>query len=55
MFVCPESKSEKYYKNGMKTIPDALKRLGYDVPVEISKRYRRHFNLLLNQNLIKES
>jgi len=45
-FVCPESNSEKYYKDGMRVIPDALKRLGYDVPVEIPKRYRRHFDLM---------
>ncbi len=54
-FVCPESyssvtrkdkKIEGFFKDGMKVIPEALKRLGYDVPVEIPKRYRRHFDLM---------
>ncbi len=54
-FVCPESyssittkdkKIEGFFKDGMRVIPDALKRLGYDVPIEIPKRYRRHFNLM---------
>lgn len=45
-FVCPESDSEKYYKDGMRVIPEALKKLGYNVPVEIPKRYRRHFDLM---------
>jgi len=54
-FVCPEiyssvtrkdKKIEGFFKDGMRVIPDALKRLGYDVPVEIPKRYRRHFDLM---------
>ncbi len=54
-FVCPESyssvtrkdkKIEGFFKDGMKVIPEALKQLGYDVPVEIPKRYRRHFDLM---------
>lgn len=27
-------------------IPKALKAMGYDVPVSIPKRYRRHFNIM---------
>lgn len=57
-FVCPESyssitrkdkKIEEFFKNGMKIIPAALKRIGYDVPIEIPKRYRRHFDLMGEQ------
>lgn len=57
-FVCPENyssitrkdkKIEEFFKDGMRIIPDALKRIGYDVPIEIPKRYRRHFNLMGDQ------
>ena len=56
-FVCPENystitrkekKIEEFFKDGMRVIPPALKELGYDVPIEIPKRYRRHFNLMNN-------
>lgn len=33
----------------MRIIPAALKRIGYDVSVEIPKRYRRHFDLMNNE------
>lgn len=58
MFVCPENysnvtrkdkKIEGFFKYGMRIIPAALKRIGYDVPVEIPKRYRRHFDLINNE------
>lgn len=54
-FVCPEGysgvtrkdkKIEGFFKDGMKIIPAALKEIGYDVPVEIPKRYRRHFDIM---------
>ena len=54
-FVCPANYSsitrkdkqiEGFFKDGMKTIPEALKSIGYDVPIEIPKRYRRHFNIM---------
>ena len=54
-FVCPESyssvtrkdkKIQEFFKNGMRVIPEALKDIGYDVPIEIPKRYRRHFDLM---------
>lgn len=57
-FVCPESyssvtrkdkKIEEFFKDGMRIIPAALKRIGYDVPIEIPKRYRRHFDLMNNE------
>ena len=56
-FVCPENynsitrkdkKIEEFFKDGMRIIPPALKELGYDVPIEIPKRYRRHFNIMNN-------
>ena len=54
-FVCPpdyssitrkEKRIEKFFKDGMMVIPKALKAMGYDVPVSIPKRYRRHFNIM---------
>lgn len=54
-FVCPESYSstsrkekriEEFFKDGMRIIPKALKELGYDVPIDIPKRYRRHFDIM---------
>lgn len=54
-FVCPEDysgitrkdkKIEGFFKDGMRIIPEALKEIGYDVPIEIPKRYRRHFDLM---------
>ncbi|MBP1561040.1 MAG: hypothetical protein J6C96_07345 [Oscillospiraceae bacterium] len=54
-FVCPEGyssitrkdkKIEGFFKDGMRIIPDALKQIGYDVPIEIPKRYRRHFDIM---------
>ena len=54
-FVCPstynsvtrkEKQIEDFFKDGMRIIPNALKQLGYDVPVEIPKRYRRHFDMM---------
>lgn len=54
-FVCPstynsitrkEKQIESFFKDGMIVIPKALKRLGYDVPIEIPKRYRRHFDMM---------
>lgn len=54
-FVCPpdyskatrkDKRIEQFFKDGMTVIPKALKSLGYDVPVEIPKRYRRHFDMM---------
>ena len=54
-FVCPPDYSsvtrkgkriEEFFKDGMRIIPKALQQLGYDVPVEIPKRYRRHFDMM---------
>ena len=41
-----EKQIEDFFKDGMRIIPNALKQLGYDVPVEIPKRYRRHFDMM---------
>lgn len=54
-FVCPpdyssitrkEKRIEEFFKDGMQVIPKVLKAMGYDVPVSIPKRYRRHFNIM---------
>lgn len=54
-FVCPtnyrdithkEKRIEEFFKDGMRVIPKALKSMGYDVPVTIPKRYRRHFDIM---------
>ncbi len=54
-FVCPPNYSsithkdkriEEFFKDGMRVIPKALKAIGYDVPVTIPKRYRRHFDIM---------
>ena len=54
-FVCPpdyssitrrEKRIEEFFKDGMRIIPKALKELGYDVPIDIPKRYRRHFDIM---------
>lgn len=54
-FVCPSDYSsitrkdkriEEFFKDGMRIIPTALAQIGYNVPVEIPKRYRRHFDIM---------
>lgn len=54
-FVCPlsyssitrkEKRIEEFFKDGMRVIPKALKSMGYDVPVSIPDRYRRHFDIM---------
>ena len=58
-FVCPpdyssithkDKRIEEFFKDGMRIIPKALKEIGYDVPVTIPKRYRRHFDIM-NEDL----
>ena len=55
-FVCPpdyssithkDKRIEEFFKDGMRIIPKALKEIGYDVPVTIPKRYRRHFDIMI--------
>lgn len=54
-FVCPpdyssiarkDKRIEGFFKKGMQIIPNALRQLGYNVPIEIPKRYRRHFDMM---------
>ncbi len=54
-FVCPSDYSsitrkdkriEGFFKDGMTIIPKTLAQIGYDVPIEIPKRYRRHFDMM---------
>ena len=54
-FVCPpdyskvtrkDKRIEQFFKDGMTIIPKTLKAIGYDVTVEIPKRYRRHFDMM---------
>lgn len=54
-FVCPGSylnindrnrRLTKYYENGIDEISKALKLIGYNVPIDIPTRYRRHFDEL---------
>lgn len=55
-FVCPpdyssvtrkDKRIEEFFKDGMRIIPKALQQLGYDVPVEIPKRYRRQLEKVI--------
>ena len=41
-----DKRIEEFFKDGMRVIPKALKAIGYDVPVTIPKRYRRHFDIM---------
>lgn len=60
-FVCPSDykgikdkgrRIEKFYNDGFEAIKKALKEIGYEVPIEIPIRYRRHFNMLGNKGII---
>lgn len=61
-FVCPpdycnmtlkDKRIEKFYKDGLNVIPKAMKAIGYDVPIDIPKRYRRHFDMLGDNSTIQ--
>jgi len=54
-FVCPANyqgikdrikRIEKFYVDGHRIIEEGLKLLGYDVPIKIPLRFRRHFTEL---------
>lgn len=54
-YVCPRTylnipnrdmRLKKYFENGIDEISRALRRIGYDVPIDIPERYRRHFDAL---------
>ena len=62
-FVCPsdyrnikdkQRRIECFYNDGFKIIPGTLKKIGYDVPLEIPKRFRRHFTMLKNGDTLLE-
>ena len=41
-----DKRIEEFFKDGMRIIPKALSTIGYNVPVSIPKRYRRHFDIM---------
>ncbi len=54
-FVCPpdyknisnkERRITRFYADGVDAITEFLKSVGYDVPIEIPRRYRRHIDYL---------
>jgi hypothetical protein len=56
-FVCPSDyrgiadrakRIEAYYNDGVVVISKAIETLGYQVPITIPQRYRRHWNTLSN-------
>ena len=56
-FVCPpdykgitnkEKRIEQFFKDGVDAITEFLKEVGYNVPINIPKRYRRHIDYLNN-------
>jgi hypothetical protein len=56
-FVCPgdyknipakQKRIERFYNDGFDIIAKGIKKMGYSVPIEIPKRFRRHFNMLKN-------
>lgn len=57
-FVCPpdyksitnkEKRIETFLKDGIDVITEFLHLIGYDVPINIPKRYRRHMEYLSNK------
>lgn len=58
-FVCPpdykgisikEKRIETFFKDGVDTITEFLKEIGYNVPINIPRRYRRHLDYLTNSD-----
>ncbi len=56
-FVCPpdykgitskEKRIEHFFNDGVDAITAFLKKIGYDIPINIPKRYRRHMDYLSN-------
>lgn len=56
-FVCPpdykgitnkERRIKQFFNDGVDAISAFLKEIGYDVPINIPKRYRRHMDYLKN-------
>ena len=44
----PNEENFNAFDDKIKIISGALKEINYDVPIEIPKRYRRHFNIMNN-------
>ena len=58
-FVCPpdykginnkEKRIAEFFKDGVDTITSFLNEIGYDVPINIPKRYLRHMDYLKNKD-----
>lgn len=58
-FVCPpdykniaykDKRIEAFYKDGFSVISDFLHSIGYLVGINIPKRYRRHLNVISDEN-----
>ena len=58
-FVCPpdyknisykDKRIEAFYKDGFSVISDFLHSIGYLVGIDIPKRYRRHLNMMGDEN-----
>lgn len=58
-FVCPpnyknitneEKRITEFFNDGVDAITDFLKQIGYDVPINVPRRYRRHMDYLKNSN-----
>lgn len=58
-FVCPpdykgitnkEKRISQFFNDGVDTITEFIKAVGYDVPINIPKRYRRHIDYLKNSD-----
>ena len=56
-FVCPpnyknitnkEKRITEFFNDGVDAITEFLKQIGYDVPINVPRRYRRHMDYLKN-------
>lgn len=59
-FVCPshyrditdkQKRLQEFYKDGFRIISKALSELGYFVDLNIPKRYKRHFDIMSDENI----
>ena len=57
-FVCPsdykgiddkQRRIERFYKDGLSVCADALRAIGIEGEIQISKRYKRHFDFMNDQ------
>lgn len=58
-FVCPpdykklsnkEKRITEFFKDGVDAITEFLNQVGYDIPIDIPRRYRRHMDYLNNSD-----